>query len=162
MKTSTLITVLFAMALLVTPLIALGQGQGQGQGQRYGADKPPPQERAQVERGQRDMGSDRLRQQDRLGTAEHDRDRIQDRTHAPDDARQQQNNIYGYDLMTEQERTEHQQPMRSMTTEQERAAYRARHHEEMQRRAREQGVAIPDQVPEQRKGRGPGSEKGKG
>ena len=64
--------------------------------------------------------------------------------------------------MSEQERRDHQAQMRSMKTEQERAAYRARHHEEMQRRAREQGVSIPESVPAQGQGKGQGPEQGQG
>lgn len=62
--------------------------------------------------------------------------------------------VRGSQLMTEQERIEHQKKLRSMKTEQEREAYRAQHHEEMKRRAREQGVEMPDQVPPKGQGSG--------
>jgi hypothetical protein len=88
---------------------------------------------------------------------EHDQLQVQQQVRSQD--REQ---IYGYDLMTEQERQEHREKMRSMQTEQEREAYRAQHHEEMQRRAREQGVDIPDEPPGQGQGRGKGQGQGKG
>jgi hypothetical protein len=75
---------------------------------------------------------------------------------------QDRKQLYGYDLMTEQERAEHREKMRSMKTEQEREAYRMQHHEEMQRRAREQGVEIPDEPPRPGQGKGKGQGQGKG
>ena len=55
-----------------------------------------------------------------------------------------QETIYGYELMTRQEREQHQQKMQSFHTEQEREAYRQEHHKLMQERAREQGKTLPD------------------
>jgi len=55
-----------------------------------------------------------------------------------------QDTVYGYELMTQQEREQHQQKMRSFETEQEREAYRQEHHKLMQERAREQGKTLPD------------------
>jgi hypothetical protein len=62
--------------------------------------------------------------------------------------------IYGSDLMTEQERIEYREKMRSMNSEQERNAFRAQHHEEMKRRAREMNMEIPDEVPAKPGGKG--------
>ncbi len=58
--------------------------------------------------------------------------------HAEDDF------VYGRELMTQQEMTEHRAHMRSLNTEQEREAYRLEHHKLMQERAREQGKTLPD------------------
>lgn len=73
--------------------------------------------------------------------------------------------VYGWQLMTEQERNEHRAKMRSFKTEQEREAYRIEHHKQMQERARQQGVVLPD-PPLQRgkgmQGRGTGPGQGKG
>jgi uncharacterized membrane protein (DUF106 family) len=74
-----------------------------------------------------------------------------------------QETVYGYELMTPQERQEHQQKMRSFRTEQEREAYRQEHHKLMQERAREQGKKLPD-TPMPRGqgmggGRGPGGQR---
>jgi len=59
--------------------------------------------------------------------------------HAEDDF------VYGRELMTQQEMTEHRAHMRSLNTEQEREAYRLEHHKLMQERAREQGKTLPDE-----------------
>jgi hypothetical protein len=78
------------------------------------------------------------------------------------EARTQQQ-IYGYDLMTEQERSQYRQQMNSLQTEQERAEFRARHHEEMRKRAEQQGKSLPDKVPEHAGHKGmPGHAAGKG
>jgi hypothetical protein len=144
MKTRTFVTTLFAAALIAAPATGLA-GQGQGRGQQ-GADRHAPQERAQAERGQRDMGSDRLRQQDRSGIAEQDRDRIQDRTHAPAGVQQDANNIYGYNLMSEEERNVYRERIRTAENAQERANIEAQHRKEMQIRAESKGMKIEDPV----------------
>ncbi len=61
--------------------------------------------------------------------------------------------IYGSELMTAQERTEHRDRMRAAKTPEEREQIRAEHHERMQARAKERGVTLPDQPPMRR---GPG------
>jgi hypothetical protein len=70
------------------------------------------------------------------------RDQVQDRER-----------IYGYELMTPQERAEYQAHMRTLKTEQEREAYRQEQHKKMQERARVQGRTLPDTPPA---GMGPG------
>ena len=70
--------------------------------------------------------------------------------------------IYGYQLMTEQERAEHRTKMRSFQTEQEREAYRMEHHKMMQERARAQGVTLPDEPMPRGQGRGMGPGPGAG
>lgn len=70
--------------------------------------------------------------------------------------------IYGRQLMTEQEIQEHRNQMRSFQTEQEREQYRLEHHQRMQERAREQGVTLPDEPPARGKGMGQGMGPGKG
>jgi hypothetical protein len=52
--------------------------------------------------------------------------------------------IYGYQLMTPEERQAHRIKMRSMTTAQEREAYRLEHHRAMQERAKARGVTLPE------------------
>ncbi|PJC70781.1 MAG: hypothetical protein CO017_03605, partial [Zetaproteobacteria bacterium CG_4_8_14_3_um_filter_59_5] len=67
--------------------------------------------------------------------------------------------VYGRELMTEQERAQERQKMRTMGDE-EREKYRAEKHEQMKERAKEQGKSIPDEVGERgkgmRQGQGPG------
>ena len=70
---------------------------------------------------------------------------------------QSKDRIYGSSLMTEQERNEYQNQMRQLNTEQERADFRARHHEQMKQRATAQGKTLPDDMPANREGQGSGA-----
>jgi hypothetical protein len=74
--------------------------------------------------------------------ADQDKDQIQDRQ------------IYGSQLMTQQERNEYSNRMRNAKTEQEREQIRKQHHEQMQIRAKEKGVTLPDEPPARGMGRG--------
>jgi septal ring factor EnvC (AmiA/AmiB activator) len=67
---------------------------------------------------------------------------------------QMQEQIYGSQLMTEQERAEYHARMRAAKTAEEREKIRKEHHERMKERAKEQGVTLPDDPPE--RGMGPG------
>ena len=71
--------------------------------------------------------------------------------------------VYGWQLMTEQERAEHRQKMQSMKTAEERERYRLEHHKKMEKRAKQQGVTLPAE-PQSRGGkmRGFGSGSGSG
>jgi len=66
--------------------------------------------------------------------------------------------VYGSQLMTQQERIEHRAKMQSMKTMEERERYRLEHHKKMQERAKQQGVSLPDEMPD----RGMGSGRGMG
>ena len=145
MYTTKIVTTLFAAALLAAPIAGLA-----GQGKQHGANKAPPQDRAQVERGQREMGSDRLRQHNRSGVAQHDRDRIQDRTHAPDAMQKDEHNIYGYNLMSEEERNAYRARVQNAENQQDREQIEAQHRHEMQVRAANKGVQIEDPVKTQK------------
>ena len=71
--------------------------------------------------------------------------------------------VYGWQLMTEQERIEHRNKMRGMKTKEERETYRSEHHMRMQERAKERGVTLPGQPQPRGKGmRESGGGKGKG
>jgi len=50
--------------------------------------------------------------------------------------------------MTEKERNEYRERMRSAKTQQEREKIRSEHHDRMLVRAKERGVTIPDQPPQ--------------
>ncbi|WP_206607739.1 hypothetical protein [Ferruginivarius sediminum] len=52
--------------------------------------------------------------------------------------------IYGRQLMTQQEMEHYRERMRSAESEEERRRIRAEHHAEMQGRARERGVQLPE------------------
>ena len=58
---------------------------------------------------------------------------------------QEQEQIFGSQLMTREERAAHYAKMRSLNTEQERQAYRLEHHKKMQERAKELGITLPDE-----------------
>ncbi len=68
----------------------------------------------------------------------------------------QDRQVYGWELMTEQERIEHRNKMRSFKTEKEREQYRKEHHKLMQQRAKERGVSLPDTPQPRGKGMGQG------
>jgi hypothetical protein len=55
--------------------------------------------------------------------------------------------IYGSQMMSEQERLEHRNRLRSAKTLEERERIRTEHHEQMVERARERGVTLPDEPP---------------
>jgi Na+-transporting NADH:ubiquinone oxidoreductase subunit NqrC len=75
-----------------------------------------------------------------------DRTRLQDRDQTKSKV-QDQDRIFGSQLMTKQERNEYRNRMRSAKTPQEREQIRAEHHERMQARAKERGVTLPDNPP---------------
>lgn len=52
-------------------------------------------------------------------------------------------NVYGWQLMSAEERSAHQQKMHSMKTYDECKAYQEQHHTEMEARAKEQGKTLP-------------------
>jgi len=60
---------------------------------------------------------------------------------------QTQEQIYGSQLMTEQERIEHRSRMRAAKTVEEREQIRKEHHERMKERAKQRGVTLPDEPP---------------
>lgn len=70
--------------------------------------------------------------------------------------KQAQERIYGSQLMTQQERAEHRAKMRSLKTREEREVYRLEHHKKMQERAKEKGLALPDEPPSRGGGMGAG------
>ena len=70
--------------------------------------------------------------------------------------------VYGWQLMTQQERVEHRQKMQSFNTFKEREAYRLQHHKLMQERARERGMKLPEVPLPQGRGMGGGQGMGPG
>ena len=94
---------------------------------------------------------DQTQQQIKTQDLDQDRDRLRDR-----------DQIYGSQLMTQQERAEYRANMRNKKTQQEREAYRFEHHKQMQERARERGLELPDTPPAVGEGRGVGGRKGTG
>lgn len=80
---------------------------------------------------------------------------------SPAAPKQAQQPVCGWQLMTDQERVEFRGKMRSLKTPEERAQFRAAHHEQMAARAKERGVALPDD-PQSGCGKGPGGMRGPG
>lgn len=62
--------------------------------------------------------------------------------------------IYGSQLMSNQERIEHRSKLQAAKTTEEREQIRLQHHEQMQSRAKEKGVTLPDMPPAQGGGQG--------
>jgi hypothetical protein len=78
---------------------------------------------------------------------------------APNAAQEQ---VYGSQLMTTQERAQYQAKMRAAPTPEAREQIRAQHHQEMQVRARQQGVTLSDMPPAPGMGGGMGPGGGAG
>jgi hypothetical protein len=60
---------------------------------------------------------------------------------------QAQEQVYGSQLMTAEERAAYRQRLMAAKTEEERNQIRAEHHVRMQERAKEKGVTLPDEPP---------------
>ena len=99
------------------------------------------------------MAADQERNQDREQLQIQDQERMQTR----DQERLRDQDIYGWQLMTPQERAEHRTKMHSLKTEEEREAYRLEHHKKMQERSKERKLTLPDMPPAQGRGMGPGA-----
>lgn len=69
---------------------------------------------------------------------------------------QAQEQIYGSQLMTQQERLEYRNRMRAAKTTAEREKIRLEHHERMQALAKERGITLPDVPTPGGAGMGPG------
>jgi hypothetical protein len=65
--------------------------------------------------------------------------------------------IYGRQLMSQQERREYREQMRSAKSWEEREQLRREHHERMRERARAKGIALPDPPPTRSPGAAPGA-----
>ncbi len=88
-----------------------------------------------------------------------DQERIQEQAQEEIQTEEQ---IYGSQLMTPEERAEYRDRMRAAATAEERESIRNEHHEQMKARAEEQGLTLPDEPPERGMGRGMGPGGGMG
>lgn len=75
---------------------------------------------------------------------------------------QAQEQIYGSQLMTQQERAEYQAKMRAAKTAEERDQIRREHHALMKERAKARGMTLPDEPPARGGGMGPSGGMGPG
>jgi hypothetical protein len=73
-----------------------------------------------------------------------------------------QEQVYGSQLMTRQERIEYRARLSAASTAEEKARIRSEHHERMMERAKQQGVRLPDNTPAIGGGMGPGGGAGMG
>jgi hypothetical protein len=69
---------------------------------------------------------------------------------------QEQEYIYGSQMMTEQERNEYRARMHAAKSNEEREQIRMEHHERMTKRAKDQNLRLPDTPPKKGRGMGPG------
>jgi hypothetical protein len=157
MRTVLKYSALLAAAVVLLPFDGFAQGRGQG----GGGDQARAQERAQVERGQTDR--DRIRDRDRIHQAAADpaqdrtqaqqrkqaqeREQVQEqkRIHVPGTGNGPDSDIYGHELMTVQERNRYREQLRQVETDPEKKTrFLAQHREQMQNRARAEGVVIDD------------------
>ena len=131
-----------AISILATSVLILSSAA------IYAQHGPPgghaqPQDRAQAERGQqsdrdRDFDRDRLRDRDMMEAQDRDRDR----THMPDFANLSDEDIYGSEVMTVEERNEYRNQLKNAATAQEREQIEARHKEMVKAKAQSKGVDL--------------------
>ncbi|HYA37971.1 MAG TPA: hypothetical protein VEI74_06845 [Candidatus Methylomirabilis sp.] len=88
--------------------------------------------------------------------ADQDQNRTRDQDRLQTQGQIQDNQIYGSQLMTQQERNQYRARMQAAKTEQDRERIRKEHHEQMQVRAKERGVTLPAEPPPRGMGRGYG------
>jgi hypothetical protein len=149
---------LLAAAVVLSPTDGFAQGQGSGRG---GGDQMHSRDRAQVERGQSDHDRDRMRDRDRIHqpamdpaqdmTQAQERKQAQDRQqiqqqkqiHVPGTGNGPDSDIYGHELMSVQERNQYREQLRLVESDPEqKTRFLAQHREQMQSRAKAQGVVI--------------------
>lgn len=95
------------------------------------------------------LAADQARDRDRL----HDPEKSMDQSRDQDrDQLRDQDKVYGSQLMTAQEQKEYRQRMQAAKTAEEREQIRNEHHKQMQARAKERGVTLPDEPPERGSG----------
>ena len=150
---------LLAAAVVLIPIDGFAQGRGPG----GGGNGAGAQQRAQVERGQTDRDRDRIRDQDRThqpatapayeGTQSKQQKQAQQReqvqeqkqVHVPGTGNGPDSDIYGHELMSVQERNQYREQLRLVESDPEKKTrFEAQHREQMQSRAKAQGVGIDD------------------
>lgn len=157
-------TLLKYSALLLAAVVLLPvDGFAQARGPQSGNDEAGPRERAQVERGQADHDRGRVRDRDRVHQPaiepaqeqqqamerrqEQNREEVQaqNRVHAPDTGSDVDSKIYGHELMSVEERNRYREQLRLVESDPEKKTrFQAQHREQMQARAKAQGIDIDD------------------
>ena len=145
MKYRTLLGVVMASALALTSVTSYAAQHG---GAGASGDRTQQMDR------DRDFDRDRIQDRDRLDQdqdrdRDQDRDQVRDRTHLQDPSAIKDAEIYGSDLMSEEERNQYRKQLQNMKTVEERNQYQAQHEKMMQERAQQQGKDLvpPGQGP---------------
>jgi hypothetical protein len=131
-----------ALAVLASATaIAQNGQQGQPAGSPTGLQRTQQQQvqRQQQRQADRATTNDRTMDHARMQARERDQSRQQAHTTVQDKSRTMIG-VYGGNLMTADERSRYRAQWQAMQTEQERTEFEARHREEIQSRAREQGI----------------------
>ena len=150
---------LLAAAVVLLPIDGFAQGRGPG----GDGDQAHARDRAQVERGQMDHDRDRIRDRDRIHQPAMDpaqdmtqaqerkqaqqREQVQEQKqiHVPATGNGPDSDIYGHELMSVQERNQYREQLRLLESDTEKKTrFLAQHREQMQTRAKAQGVVIDD------------------
>lgn len=140
MTIGTKVKLLWVSSLLMVCAVGFAQGMAaRGAGRAQGQSR--------VTSGSRLQDRDRLstHSMDRLHDRTHDRtqDRLHDRIHDADRLRDRdQDRIYGATLMSATERTQYEERLHSLPTEQERVQFRMDHQHDMRQRAAQRGVSL--------------------
>ena len=145
MRYRTPISILVAFALAFTSATAFaGKGQGGGGGN---ADRGQQIDRDRGMDRERGMDRDRMHDWDRAGDAQQDRDR--DRIHMQDPSKIKDQDIYGNELMTVQERKQYRAQLGDANAQGGTKQFQAQHENKMQERALQQGQDLvpPGQGP---------------
>lgn len=129
-------TAFFTIAFLALFLSSAVFAQGQGQSQDQDRSRDQVDRDQQVDRD-RDYVQDRDRDQDRLRDPDPDQDRDRDRDH--DNYGEA---IYGYQLMSEEERNQYRTRIMAAENDAQRNEIREQHRNEMRVRATEQGIDL--------------------
>lgn len=125
---------IIAAALLAIAASGLAQ---HGPKQRPAADRPGP-----VQQEQRASDQDRMQEQRKA--EQQARQEAQDQARATERAQQSDRDIYGYQMMTEQERNEYRRRLEDAKTTKEREQIMTEHRAEMQARAKDKGVDLEE------------------
>ena len=116
-------------------------------------DRDRLQDRLQDRVPDQDRTRDQLRDRDQVPDQDRTRDRLQDQTNtlstsgatsgAGAQTQYGPSNVYGWQLMSAQERATYQNQMRNATSQQERDRIQTQHRKEMQQRARSRNMLLP-------------------
>jgi Tfp pilus assembly protein PilV len=139
MRTVTGFGALIAAVVVLAPLTGVAKGQGQERGGEHA------RERAQVERTHSDFDRDRMHDRDQTRQHSQDRDQTRDRVHDSANAMPDDRPIYGQQMMSVEERNQYREQLRVLGADTEEGTrFQAQHREQMQVRAKEQGVNLED------------------